>query len=361
MYNTSMFEHDSLDIALRSPQGAVLAGEKITIGGRLVQEEGTQVFLVLVYPGNREEQLPMTTEKGLCSVSFTAPEGPGLLFYSFLLKNGENIRWYGGRTFSVGSAGCNFSCRFCQNHHISRDPLEQERIRGHEATPDVLVAAALRTACRSLAFTYNEPTVFVELLAATAALGQERGLPSILVSNGFMSPGCLEVLGPLVRAANIDLKAFSEDFYHHYCGARLRPVLDNLVRMRSLGWWLEVTTLILEGLNDGEAELRALARFIRDELGADTPWHVTAFHPAYRMTDHPATRAETLRRCRDIGLEEGLHFVYTGNVFCAGGGDTLCPQCGEPCLERQGWQVTMRTDTGVCPRCGSQLPGVWKS
>ena len=201
---------------------------------------------------------------------------------------------------------------------------------------------------------------FVELLAATAALGQERGLPSILVSNGFMSPGCLELLGPLVRAANIDLKAFSEDFYHHYCGARLRPVLDNLVRMRALGWWLEVTTLILEGLNDGEAELRALARFIRDELGADTPWHVTAFHPAYRMTDHPATRAETLRRCRDIGLEEGLRFVYTGNVFCAGGGDTLCPQCGAPCLERQGWQVIMRTDTGVCPRCGSKLPGVWE-
>ena len=201
---------------------------------------------------------------------------------------------------------------------------------------------------------------FVELLAATAALGRERGLPSLLVSNGFMSPGCLELLGPLVRAANIDLKAFSEDFYHHYCGARLRPVLDNLVRMRALGWWLEVTTLILEGLNDGEAELRALARFIRDELGADTPWHVTAFHPAYRMTDHPATRAETLRRCRDIGLEEGLRFVYTGNVFCAGGGDTLCPQCGAPCLERQGWQVIMRTDTGVCPRCGSKLPGVWE-
>lgn len=231
----------------------------------------------------------------------------------------------GSRTFSVGSAGCNFSCRFCQNHHISRDPLEQERIRGHEATPEMLVEAALRTVCRSLAFTYNEPTVFVELLAA-----------------------------------NIDLKAFSEDFYHHYCGARLRPVLDNLVRMRALGWWLEVTTLILEGLNDGEAELRALARFIRDELGADTPWHVTAFHPAYRMTDHPATRAETLRRCRDIGLEEGLRFVYTGNVFCAGGGDTLCPQCGAPCLERQGWQVIMRTDTGVCPRCGSKLPGVWE-
>ena len=182
----------------------------------------------------------------------------------------------GSRTFSVGSAGCNFSCRFCQNHHISRDPLEQERIRGHEATPEMLVEAALRTACRSLAFTYNEPTVFVELLAATAALGRERGLPSLLVSNGFMSPGCLELLGPLVRAANIDLKAFSEDFYHHYCGARLRLVLDNLVRMRALGWWLEVTTLILEGLNDGEAELRALARFIRDELGADTPWHVTA-------------------------------------------------------------------------------------
>ena len=266
----------------------------------------------------------------------------------------------GSRTFSVGSAGCNFFCRFCQTHHISRDPLEQERIRGHEATPEMLVEAALRTACRSLAFTYNEPTVFVELLAATAALGQERGLPSLLVSNGFMSPGCLELLGPLVRAANIDLKAFSEDFYHRYCGARLRPVLDNLVRMRALGWWLEVTTLILEGLNDGEAELRALARFIRDELGADTPWHVTAFHPAYRMTDHPATRAETLRRCRDIGLEEGLRFVYTGNVFCAGGGDTLCPQCGAPCLERQGWQVIMRTDTGVCPRCGSKLPGVWE-
>lgn len=265
----------------------------------------------------------------------------------------------GSRTFSVGSAGCNFSCLFCQNHHISRDPLEGGRISGHAATPEQLVRAALGTDCRSLAFTYNEPTVFVELLAATAALGLERGLPSVLVSNGFMSPACLKLLGPLVRAANIDVKAFSEDFYRQYCGARLRPVLDNLVRMRGLGWWLEVTTLILEGLNDSEAELRALARFLRDELGADTPWHVTAFHPAYRMRRHPATRAATLLRCRDIGLEEGLHFVYTGNVPCADGSLTRCPHCGTPCLERQGWQVVMRTDTGICPRCGRELPGVW--
>lgn len=265
----------------------------------------------------------------------------------------------GSRTFSVGSAGCNFSCLFCQNHHISRDPLEQGRISGQRVSPEQLAEAALRSSCRSLAFTYNEPTVFVELLAATAALAQERGLPSLLVSNGFMSGACLRLLGPLVRAANIDLKAFSEDFYRQYCGARLRPVLRNLVRMRELGWWLEVTTLILEGVNDSEAEVRALARFIRDELGPDTPWHVTAFHPAYRMARHPATRAATVRRCREAGLEEGLRFVYTGNILWADGGTTRCPQCGAPCLERQGRQVDLAADDGVCPHCGNRLPGVW--
>lgn len=265
----------------------------------------------------------------------------------------------GSLTFSMGSAGCNFSCLFCQNHHISRDPLETGRMDGREVTPEQLVRAALRADCRSLAFTYNEPTLSVELLAATAARGQEQGLPSVLVSNGFMSPACLALLGPLVRAANIDVKAFSETFYQRYCGARLRPVLDNLVRMRALGWWLEVTTLVLEGINDGEAEMRALARFLRDELGADTPWHVTAFHPAYRMRHHPATGAATLLRCREIGLAEGLRFVYTGNVPCADGSDTRCPHCGGPCLERRGRQVARYTDTGVCPHCGKELPGVW--
>ena len=267
----------------------------------------------------------------------------------------------GTRTFSVGSAGCNFSCLFCQNHEISRDPAETGKIVGRQAEADILVDLARRQSAASMAFTYNEPTVFFELMFAASGLARQQGLRSLMVTNGFMSEDCLMSLRRRICAANVDLKSFSDAFYRKYCGGRLQPVLDNLKRMKALGWWLEVTTLVIPGINDSTAELREAARFIRDELGPDTPWHLSGFHGAYHMADHPDTPAGQLEDCWALARGEGLHFVYVGNVISAVGGNTYCPQCGAVCIERQGWRVRLKGATaGICPSCGQELPGVWR-
>lgn len=267
----------------------------------------------------------------------------------------------GTRTFSVGSAGCNFSCLFCQNHEISRGPAEDGKVTGRQVDADILVDLARRNCAESMAFTYNEPTVFFELVFSTAGLARKQGLRTILVTNGFMSEDCLVSLQRRINAANVDLKGFSESFYRKYCGGRLQPVLDNLKRMKALGWWVEVTTLIIPGVNDGSDELREAARFIRDELGPDTPWHLTAFRKAYHMTDHPETPVGQLEDCWALARGEGLHFVYVGNVISAVGGNTYCPQCNAVCIERQGWHVRFKgASAGICPACGYVFPGVWR-
>ena len=266
----------------------------------------------------------------------------------------------GSLTFSVGSAGCNFSCRFCQNHHISRTPADSGQLPGQHASPAQLVEMAVAQGAASVAFTYNEPTVFLELLRPTAALAAERGLPSLLVTNGFMSQDCLRALGPLVRAANVDLKGFSEEFYARWCGGRLHVVLDNLRRMKACGWWLEITTLIIPGINDSRDELRQLARFICQELGPETPWHLSAFHGAYRMRMHPSTPPSLLESCRELGCTEGLRFVYVGNVPDTESRHTVCPHCGAVCIRRDGRRVQcLGTTAGQCPACGHALPGIW--
>ena len=267
----------------------------------------------------------------------------------------------GTRTFSIGSAGCNFSCLFCQNHEISRGPAEDGKVTGRQVDADILVDLARRNFAESMAFTYNEPTVFFELVFPTAGLARKQGLRTILVTNGFMSEDCLVSLQRRIHAANVDLKGFSESFYRKYCGGRLQPVLDNLKRMKAFGWWVEVTTLVIPGVNDSSDELRAAARFIRDELGPDTPWHLTSFLKAYHMTDHPETPVGQLEDCWALARGEGLHFVYIGNVLSAEGGNTYCPQCNAVCIERQGWHVRLKgPSAGICPACGYVLPGIWR-
>lgn len=266
----------------------------------------------------------------------------------------------GTRTFSIGSAGCNFFCRFCQNHTISRAPADEGRLSGRRTSPEELVALAMAHGAASVAFTYNEPTMFMELLLPVAELAAERGLPSLLVSNGFMSAAGLQALEPHIMAANIDLKGFSEDFYSRWCGGRLRVVLDNLQVMKAAGWWLEITTLIIPGLNDDMPGLRRMARFIRDTLGPETPWHLSAFHGAYRMRHHPSTPASLLESCRDMGLEEGLRFVYVGNVPGTDSRHTFCPQCGGICIRREGGDIRFTgRQAAHCPACGHALPGIW--
>lgn len=264
----------------------------------------------------------------------------------------------GTQVFSVGGAGCNFTCLFCQNSEISQVP-PSGKVPGRRVIPEDLVGLAVSNHASALAFTYNEPTVFFEMVYETMRVGRERDLRSVLVTNGFMSPDCLMALGRHVSAANVDLKAFSDDFYRSHCGARLQPVLDNLKTMRKLGWWLEVTTLLIPGRNDSPAELSAAAAFIRDELGADTPWHVTAFHGAHQMSGHPPTTLEGLENAWRIGREAGLSFVYIGNMRSAVGGTTFCPHCGEPAIKRNGFRVISLPRAGQCPACGTTLPGVW--
>lgn len=265
----------------------------------------------------------------------------------------------GTKTFSVGSVGCNFSCRFCQNFHISVIPPSGV-VNGKRVAPEHLVDLAVRNHAKSMAFTYNEPTVFFELVYNTAAVARLHKLPVILVSNGYMGEDALTGLHNRVQAANVDLKSFSDRFYRDYCGARLQPVLDNLKRIRTLGWWLEVTTLLIPGVNDSEAEVRDCASFICKELGPDTPWHLSAFHGAYRMADHPASTLAQLETAWRIGKGEGLRHVYMGNMTSAVGANTYCPDCGELVVERRGFETLMAAEGGTCPKCGQVIAGVWQ-
>ncbi|MGE4470908.1 MAG: AmmeMemoRadiSam system radical SAM enzyme [Desulfovibrio sp.] len=266
----------------------------------------------------------------------------------------------GSQTFSFGTAGCNFSCAFCQNDALSQLPRQGHAIPGRMASPGELVDAARRNQATSMAYTYSEPTIFFELMRDTAVLAKEQGLYNILVSNGYQGPDCLEKLGPLIQAANVDLKAFTDKFYKELCGARLGPVLENLRIMRELGWWLEVTTLVIPDWNDSQAELMQLAGFIAETLGPDTPWHVSRFHPQFRMCHGESTPLATLERALKAGREAGLRHVYIGNVPGHAANHTYCPDCGERLVERLGFGVReFRIHSNACPDCGQHIAGIW--
>jgi pyruvate formate lyase activating enzyme len=266
----------------------------------------------------------------------------------------------GSRSFSIATAGCNFRCRHCQNADISQLPREGGRIVGRPLAPADAVARAQAAGCASISYTYTEPTIFFEYARDTAALAKDAGLRNVFVTNGYITEQPLRDVAPVLDAANVDLKSFSDDFYKRICGARLQPVLDSLKRYRELGIWLEVTTLVIPGENDSDEDLGGCARFIAEQLGRDVPWHVSGFHPTYLLTDRPPTPPETLRRARRLGLEAGLHFVYEGNVP-GEGEETACPGCGKPVIRRFGYAVREnRLRDGRCPDCNAAVAGVWK-
>jgi pyruvate formate lyase activating enzyme len=264
----------------------------------------------------------------------------------------------GSLSFSMATAGCNFRCPFCQNWQISQLDARKGSMEGQALTPGQIVSAALARNCRSIAYTYTEPTIYFEYAYDTARLAHEAGLGNVFVTNGYMTADALETIQPYLNAANVDLKSFSDDFYRDMCKARLQPVLDSIRHMRDLEIWVEVTTLVVPGRNDSSEELRGLAEFIAD-VDPDIPWHISRYHPDYKYDASPPTPVETLRRAARIGREAGLHHIYVGNVP-GEEESTRCQNCGALVIERQGFSVTAdRLGRGACPECGTTVAGVF--
>jgi pyruvate formate lyase activating enzyme len=297
----------------------------------------------------------------------------------------------GSAAYSIATIGCNLRCRFCQNWTISQWPKLRESVdRGDEISsplgehpadewcaeaeppetgwgigtavvPSELVSRAKRAGCSSIAYTYTEPTIFYELALATARLASAAGLGNLFVTNGFISPDPLREIAPYLGAANIDLKSFRDSYYKKLCGARLEPVLAAIREYKKLGIWIELTTLLIPGLNDEESELRDIARFIKAELGEDVPWHISRFFPAYKMEYWQETPIRSLLRAREVGQEEGLRYVYLGNVLQEEGAEnTVCPGCGTVVIRRWGFTVVEnRLQAGRCPACNRFVAGRW--
>jgi pyruvate formate lyase activating enzyme len=264
----------------------------------------------------------------------------------------------GTGVFSFGTAGCNLGCRFCQNWSISK--AREMALLDASATPEDVAEAALASGCRSVAFTYNDPVIFAEYAIDCARAAHERGLATVAVSAGYISPEARPAFFEHIDAANIDLKGFSEEFYRRLCLGSLAPVLDTLRWLRhETKVWLEVTNLIIPGANDAPDDIARLCDWFVRELGPDVPLHFTAFHPDYRMLDTPPTPVATLKRAREQALAAGIRHVYTGNVDDARGQSTICANCGVLVIERDWYRLKRwRLDaSGRCVRCGYPVPG----
>ncbi len=266
----------------------------------------------------------------------------------------------GSRSYSVATVGCNFRCLHCQNYNISQPDEESVERSGSLVPPQTIVERALAAGCRTISYTYTEPTIFFEYAYEIAVLARAAGLKNIFVTNGYIASEPLAAIAPFLDAANIDLKGFTESFYREVVGASLAEVLDCIRDYRKHGIWLELTTLVIPNRNDSEQELGGIARFIASELGRETPWHVTQFYPTHRLTDQPRTPVNTLRNARRIGVDAGLRYVYEGNVPGEGGENTYCHCCGSVLIRRYGYLVEQNLlDQGKCPACGSGIDGVW--
>jgi pyruvate formate lyase activating enzyme len=264
----------------------------------------------------------------------------------------------GSRVYSVATPGCNFRCMWCQNADISQMPRERHLRMGAEASPEQIVSGARQNRCRSIAYTYTEPTIFFEYSYDTARVAHDEGIANIYVTNGFMTEAMLETFDPHLDAANVDLKAFRDETYREYAGGRLQPVLDSLKKMKELDIWVEVTTLVIPEVNDDPEELREVASFISGELGPETPWHISRFRPSYKMRDRPPTPRATLRQAQQIGEEEGLRYVYLGNL--PGESNTICHACGETVVRRSGYRIVAHLvdEAGRCMNCSTEVAGV---
>lgn len=265
----------------------------------------------------------------------------------------------GSRAFSIATAGCNFRCRHCQNHEISQIPREEGHIYGQKMGPSEVVEMAVKAGCKSISYTYTEPTIFYEYALDCARLAKEKGISNNFVTNGYIEEEPLRNIRPYLDGANIDLKGFTDDFYKKVCGAELQNVLTTIKAYRALGIWIELTTLVIPGHNDSDEEFRSIARFIKNDLGAETPWHVSAFYPTYKLTDAPRTPAKTLQGAREIGLEEGLRYVYVGNIPGADGENTYCWSCKKLVIGRYGYTIAeYNIAEEACTFCGAIIDGV---
>ncbi len=271
-------------------------------------------------------------------------------------KKPLNHFYPGSSVLSFGTAGCNLACKFCQNWDISKS-RDMDRLMD-QASPEAIAITAEKNGCKSVAFTYNDPVIFTEYAIDTADACHKRGIKTVAVTAGYIHAQARRDFFSKIDAVNVDLKSFSEDFYHQICGAKLQPVLDTIRLYRELGIWVEVTTLIIPGYNDGEDELQGIADFIAS-VGVEIPWHVTAFYPTHELRDAPRTPAKILRRARQIGIEAGLRYVYEGNIPGEGGENSYCYACGALLIERYGFALRKnRLDGGRCPDCAAAIDGL---
>ena len=264
----------------------------------------------------------------------------------------------GSSVLSFGTAGCNLACKFCQNWDISKSK-DMDRLMD-QAAPDEIARAAEESGCKSVAFTYNDPVIFAEYALDTADACHARGIQTVAVTAGYIHAEPRREFYAKIDAANVDLKAFTDEFYFKLTGAHLAPVLDTLRYIKhETDTWLEITTLLIPGKNDSDAELQAMTQWIAQELGPDVPLHFSAFHPDYKMTDISATPAQTLSRARAIAMQAGLHYVYTGNVHDTDGGTTYCPSCRTPLIVRDWYRIDdyRLTADGHCPQCHELIAG----
>ena len=306
-------------------------------------------------------------KRGICSVRENRKGKLYSLVYGRSVATGIDpiekkpfFNFYPGSTaYSISTVGCNFRCLNCQNWDISQMPKGKEgKIIGDDLPPEKIVADAKSRDCQSIAYTYTEPTIFFEYAYDTARLAHKEGIKNVFITNGYTSTEAIKEISPFLAAANVDLKGFSDDFYHKLCGAKLQPVLDNIRLYKELGVWVEVTTLIIPGYNDDENQLKEIAGFIKS-VDENIPWHVSAFYPAFKLPDVPPTPRELLRKARDIGTKAGLRYVYEGNIPGEGGENTYCYNCGEVLIKRYGFQIMdNKLTNGKCPKCKTKMDGI---
>lgn len=264
----------------------------------------------------------------------------------------------GTTAYSIATPGCNFRCEWCQNWHISQMPREMYMPEAKRILPEYVVNRAIKTKTPSIAYTYSEPTIFFEYSFDTAKLAKENNLKNVYVTNGFMTPEMLETFQPYLDAANVDIKAFRDETYRKLMGGKLEPVLESCRLMKKMGIWLEITTLIVPGVNDDPEELKNLANFIYEDLGPETPWHLSRFFPHYKMMDRSPTDENLMYATKKMGEAVGLDYIYVGNVF--GDNSTYCKNCGNKLIARHGYSIHLvgLDANGQCRQCRTRLDGV---
>jgi len=299
---------------------------------------------------------------GLCHVRKNENEKLYSLSYGNLVaKNPDPIEkkplfhfYPGSLSYSIATAGCNLHCKHCQNADISQ--AKPEEIFSKYTEPEDIIQDAIRTGCSSIAYTYTEPTIYYEYAYDIAKLAHKNGLKNVFVTNGYIEKEPLEEITPYLDAANIDLKSMNEEFYKKICGAHLQPVLDRIQDYHDLGIWIELTTLLIPGYNDSKKELNDISRFIAG-IDPEIPWHVTGFHPTYKLTDARTTTASDLEQAAKIGMDQGLQYVYQGNL--GSGEDTICPSCGRTLIKRNIFQVSFNMiKNSACPHCETLIKGI---